>query len=227
MVEDIEKLEETRPSVAELEKKAEEKHSSAKKEKPVEKIEKKLEKEFIIPLRRKFKKTARYKRVPKAIRAIKEFLVRHMKVYDRDLRKIKLDKYLNEFIWTRGIRNPPSKVKVRVVVDGEFIRVELAELTEALKFKKQKLEKRETKTRPSVAELKKKEVEKPVEPGKTEEEKTEDETRRRKAMLEKEKKSAVVEAGRELEKATAKQAKHTTKDKTRQPKHQRRMALAK
>ena len=204
----------------------EEKHSHTKPEKTVEKIEKKIEKEFIIPLRRKFKKTARYKRVPKAIRAIKEYLVRHMKVYDRDLSKIKLDKYLNEFVWTRGIKNPPSKIKVRAFVDGEFIRAELAELTDALKFKKQKLERREE-TRPGLAELKKKESEKPTEPSKTEEEKTEDETRRRNAVLEKEKKSAVVEAGREMEKAAAKQSKHTTKDKTRQPKHQRRMALAK
>src|SRR3990167_7181621 len=101
------------------------------------------EREFIIPLRRKFKKTASYRRAPKAIRAIKEFLVRHMKVYDRDLKKIKLDKYLNEFIWTRGIKNPPSKIKIKAFVDGDFIRAELSELTEKLRFKKGKIEKRE------------------------------------------------------------------------------------
>lgn len=221
MTEETEKQEKHDEKKLGTENKHEEKHKA---EKPAEKtrpsvaeFEKKLEREFIIPLRRKFKKTARYKRVPKSIRAIKEYLVRHMKLYGRDLSKIKIDKYLNEFVWARGIRNPPSKIKVRAIVDGDFIRAELAELTEALKFKKQKLERRETKTRPSEAELKKKESERPAEPSKTEGEKAE----------EKEKQAAVIEAGKKIEKATAKQAKHTTRDKTRQPKHQRRMALQK
>src|SRR3989304_1747657 len=104
------------------------------------------EREFIIPLRRKFKKTASYRRAPKAIRAIKEFLVRHMKIYDRNLKKIKLDRYLNEFIWTRGIKNPPAKIKIKAVVDGDFIRAELAELPERLKFRKEKQGKRGKKT---------------------------------------------------------------------------------
>ncbi len=208
--------EKTRLGYAELkediEKKVEEKKAETHAEKKEEKKETETWKEFIIPLRRKFSKTARYRRVPKAIRAIKEFLVRHMKVYDRNLKKVKLDKYLNEFIWTRGIRNPPAKIKVRAVIDGDFIRAELVELTDKLKFKKARLEKRE-KTRPSVAELKK-EPEKGEE--KTEEEKIE----------EKEKKAAVVEAGQKMEKIEAKRMKHEAKI-SKQPKHQRRMALAK
>jgi|SRR3990172_1785559 len=195
----------------------EKKATGKKEEKPVEKAWK----EFIIPLRRKFKKTARYKRTPKAIRAIKEFLVRHMKVYERDLDKVKLDKYLNEFVWTRGIRNPPSKVKIKAIIDGDVIRAELSELSEKLKFKKSKLERRENK----VASVAKKEPEQKLEE-KTEEEKSEEETRRRGAMLEKEKKAAVVEAGQKIEKAAAKQAKHQAKV-SKQPKHQRRMALQK
>jgi large subunit ribosomal protein L31e len=182
----------------------------------VETTEKRIEKEFIIPLRSTFKKTVRYKRVPKSIKAIKLFLLRHMKVYDRDLKKIKIDKYLNEFIWARGIRSPPSKVKVKAFIEGDFIRVELTELSEKLKFKKEKLERRENK---SVATTpKKKEAEKPAEPTeKTEEAKAE----------EKEKKSAVVEAGKMMEKTSAKQAKHMGKEKPMQPKRQRRMALQK
>lgn len=172
-------------------------------------------KEFTIPLRRKFKKTASYRKTPKAIRAIKEFLVRHMKIYDGDLRNIKLDKYLNEFVWTRGIKNPPSKIKVRAIIEGNFVRAELAEMTEKLKFKKGKLEKREKKA--AEATPKRKEPEKELEsPGKTEEEKIE----------EKEKKAAVVEAGQKMEKAAEKQARHQTKI-SKQPKRQRRMALEK
>src|SRR3989304_5584071 len=121
------------------------------------------EREFIIPLRRKFKKTASYRRAPKAIRAIKEFLVRHMKIYDRNLKKIKLDRYLNEFVWTRGIKNPPAKIKIKVVIDGDFIRAELAELSETLRFKKDRLEKREKKTAAAPKAPKKEELEKLVE----------------------------------------------------------------
>ena len=87
-------------------------------------------------------------------------------------------------------------------------------MPEKLRFKKEKLEKRETK----ASEIKKKkEPEKPQVEEKTEEEKKE----------EKEKKAAVVEAGQKIEKATAKQTKHMVKEKPMQPKRQRRMALQK
>ncbi len=192
-------------------KKTEEKpKAEPKKEK---KEEKRQEKEFIIPLRSKFKNIARYKKTPKAIREIKKFLLRNMKIYDRDLKKIKLDKYLNEFMWSRGIKNPPAKVKVRAFMDGEFVRAELADLNEEMKFKKARLEKRE-KTSPPA---KKTQPEKPEIQEKTEEEKA----------VEKEKKASVIEAGKKMEKAASKQARHMGKEKPMQPKHQRRMALEK
>jgi len=194
--------------------------------KPETKEEEKKGKEFIVPLRRKFRKTAGYRRAQKAIMAIKEFLARHMRIYDRDLKKIKIDRYLNEFIWKRGIKNPPTKIKIKAVVDGDFIRAELAELTEKLRFRKEKLEKREKEAAAVAPKEKIRELEEPVEvpekmetrPGvaKSEEEKAE----------EKEKKAAVIEAGKELEKAAAKKMKRETKV-SKQPKRQRRMALAK
>ena len=204
-------------------KKIEEKPETTEAKKPEEKkakvetTEKRIEKEFIIPLRRIFKKTASYKRVPKSIRAIKLFLVRHMKLYERDVNKIKIDKYLNEFMWARGIKNPPAKIKIKAFVDGDFIKAELAELTEKLRFKKEKLERREKR----AAEVpKKKEVEKQEVSEEAKEEKAEEK------KIEKEKQAAVVEAGQKREKATAKQAKHLAKT-SKQPKHQRRMALQK
>ena len=75
----------------------------------------KIEREYIIPLREKCRAVPRHKRTVKAIRTIKEFLARHMKVRDRDLKKIKLDKYLNEFVWSRGIKNPIHKIKDKVI----------------------------------------------------------------------------------------------------------------
>ena len=90
-----------------------------------EKNDNKIEREYIIPLRREWSKVPRYKKANRAIKAIKKFLARHMKIRDRDLDKIKIDKYLNEEIWFRGIRKPPHKIKVKAVKDGEIVRVEL------------------------------------------------------------------------------------------------------
>lgn len=173
-----------------------------------------VEREYIIPLREKIRAVSRYKRANKAVKSIKEFLVRHMNIYDRDLNKIKIDKYLNEHLWFRGIRKPPYKVKVKVKKDGEFVRVELAELPEKLKFKKIReeklIQKAEAAKKPSVkSEAKKVEkVSKKEEP----EDKNKDGVDDKKE--ETEKKTAVVEAGQKFEKTEHKKQKHTTKVKT-------------
>ena len=166
------------------------------------------EKEYTISLREKVRAVPRYKKTNKAVRTIKEFLARHMKVYDRDLNKIKIDKYLNEYLWFRGIRNPPHKVKVKAKLDGEFVKVELAELPEKLKFKKLREEKREVKAKSS--EKKKPELKKP------DKEKSEDKNKDgvEDKKEETEKKSAVVEQGEKYEKAEYKKQKHLSKTKT-------------
>src|SRR3989344_2820451 len=110
-----------------------------------DKDSKNIEREYIVPLRAAWSKTPRYKRANKAVKTIKEFLARHMKVYDRDLNKIKIDRYLNDFIWSRGIKNPPSKVKVKVFKENGIVRVELADMSSHLSFKKNKLENRAVK----------------------------------------------------------------------------------
>src|SRR3989344_631244 len=85
----------------------------------VEHSKTKIEKEYVIPLRREFIKAPRYNRTSRAIRTIKEFIAQHMKVYDRDLSKIKLDVYFNNEMWFRGRKSPPGKVKVRAVKEEE------------------------------------------------------------------------------------------------------------
>ena len=186
-----------------------------KKTEPIEK----LEREYVIPLRNKWKKVPRYKRVNKAIKAIKEFLVRHMGISDRDLNKVRLDKYLNEFVWARGIRKPPIKIKVRAIKEGDIVRAELFEMPEKMKFKKLRKEKIEQKAM-EIVKSKKKTLEK-IKEGIKPEEKTEEEKKE-----EKEKAKAGEEAGKELGKAAAKTTKHQTKV-SKQPKRQRRQALAK
>ena len=49
-----------------------------------------LEREYVVPLRREWLKVQKYKRANKAIKALKVFIARHMKLYDDDLRKVKI-----------------------------------------------------------------------------------------------------------------------------------------
>ncbi len=113
-----------------------------------------LEREYIINLRREISKAPRYRKAKKAISAIRKFLVRHMRVQDRDVKLVKIERWLNEEIWRRGIRNPPTKVKIKAMkyLDGN-VRVELAELPKKEQFVKAREEK-------SKVEAKKKEEQK-------------------------------------------------------------------
>ena len=180
----------------------------------------KVEREYVIPLRYKGRAVPRYKKTPKAIKTIKEFLARHMKIKDRDLGKIKLDKYLNEQMWIRGIKRPPAKIKVKAVKENDVVRVELIDYSTKLKFKKL----REERIKKAAEEVgkKKKAVEKPEE--KTEEQQKEE---GEKKEVEKEKVKAGAESSKQLEKAAAKQIKHEVGGKRKQKTQPVRKALAK
>ncbi len=185
----------------------------------------KIERIYVIPIREKTRVVPRYRKTEKAVKTIKEFLVRHMKIYDRDLKKIKIDKYLNEILWMRGIRNPPHKIKVKVTKEGDIVRVEAIEFPTNLKFKKL----REERLEKSASEIEKKKKEEKKLEEKVEEEKPEEikKEETEKKEEEKEKIQATIEAGKELEKAAAKQMKHETKIKSKEPKRQFRQALQK
>lgn len=180
-----------------------------------------VSREYIIPLRAEFRKVPRYRRTSKAIKAIREFLVRHMKIRDRDLSKIKIDSYLNEFVWARGIKNPPHKIKIKATKEEDLVKVELVDYPDKLKFKKKRAEK-EDKAAEEISKKKKEEKKENEETSKKEEENKKEEEK----PVEEEKKAAVVEAGQELAKAQAKQARHQSIDRYK-PKHEHRKALAK
>ncbi len=169
--------------------------------------EEKIEREYIIPLREKGRVVPRYKKTPKAIRTVKEFLLRHMKVRDGDSNSIRIDSYLNEQLWMRGIKNPPYKVKVKAVKEGDVVRVYSADLPQNIKFKKAREEKIEEKAKEEL-EKKKTLMEKARETmkGKGEEKKADEE---KKEETEKEKSSQVAEET--IEKESAKAMKHTAK----------------
>ena len=101
-----------------------------------------LEREYIVPLKKESIKAPRYRRAKKAVRVLKEFIAQHMKVRDRDLRKIKLDINLNNELWFRGIKKPASKIKVKARKVGEFVYVELAEVPKVVEYKIKRLNKR-------------------------------------------------------------------------------------
>jgi large subunit ribosomal protein L31e len=66
------------------------------------------------------------KRAPRAMRIIKSFLIKHMKLEKRgegeeeeEPKKLIISNEVNEKIWSRGIEKPPRKVRVRAAKDKE------------------------------------------------------------------------------------------------------------
>ncbi len=81
----------------------------------------KLERVYNVPLRREWLKAPPYKRAKKAVAAVRQFLMRHMKG-----EQVKLGSHLNEAIWERGIKKPPHHVKVTAIKDDDgVVRAEL------------------------------------------------------------------------------------------------------
>lgn len=67
-----------------------------------------LERVYTIPLG-KVKLSQSQHRAVRAINMIKEFARHHMKVEE-----IKIEEELSQQIWSKGIRNPPRKIRVRM-----------------------------------------------------------------------------------------------------------------
>ena len=170
----------------------------------------KIEREYVIPLREKSRVVARYKKTPKAIKTIKEFLAKHMKVENRDLNKVKIDKNLNEFIWARGIKKHPYKIKVKAIKQGDVVKVELFNYPAKLKFKKLREEKLEKEALESIEKRKSmmQKMKENIQKKPEEEDKDKDGLNDKQEAEVKEKTSA--EATQKFEKTEAKKAKHQT-----------------
>ena len=98
------KIAEEKPVISDKEKSESQKKQSkpavAKKvSKKKKEVEIEIEREYVVPLKKGVLNVPRYRRAKKAIRVLKEFMVRHMKVRDRDLKKVKIDIYLNNELW--------------------------------------------------------------------------------------------------------------------------------
>jgi len=87
-----------------------------------------LERTYNVPLRREWLKAPKYKRAKKAVTALRQFLIKHMKPgLDKDGKyKFKIGKQLNLHLWKHGIKNPPHHVKINVTKDDDgVVKVEL------------------------------------------------------------------------------------------------------
>lgn len=162
------------------------------------KTEKKIERIYTIPLRKEWMKVPRHKRAKKTMKAIKQFLARHMKVPDRDINKIKIDRIINESVWSRGIKKPPYKITIKAVKDAEgMVKVEFASLpakhkSEEAKFKKKAAKlsakaeekaKKEAEEKKKAEEAERKKKEEEAKKGKTEEEITEEKKKKEKEKI--------------------------------------------
>ncbi len=188
-----------------------------------------LERTYIIPLRREWLKVPEYKRANKAVKAIKQFLVRHMKVYDRDTRRVKIDLLLNNELRFRGMRKPPAKIKIKAVkYDNDIVKVELAEIPKIIKYKLDRERRKRLLSEKKIEEeTKKKAAEEAARKAaeKKAEKKPEEETKEE-VKEKKEKKEAVKEEGLKRAKQEHKRMKHETKMKPVK-KPLKRMALEK
>lgn len=117
----------------------------------------KLERIYTVPLGEAYEQT-RNKRVPRAIKILREFIGRHMKA---DGEKILLSEALNKSLWVRSIQKPPRRVKVRLVKDEGVIRAylpdEKAEEKKAAPKSDAKKEEKKAEEKPAVKAEKKEE----------------------------------------------------------------------
>ena len=155
-----------------------------------------LERVYVVPLRSGWINTPYYRRVKRAVKILKEFIAKHMKVENRDSRKVKLDMYVNNEI---GFRNesPPNKLKVKATkMDNGDVRVELVDIPDVIKYKMARTARLKDEAEKRVAEKPKEE--KVEEKKQTEEDKAKE--------VEKEKAVEIAEEVRD--KAKKKEMKH-------------------
>jgi large subunit ribosomal protein L31e len=124
--------EETKEVMEEIEEEAEEAEEVEAKEERAEKRERKEAEEeiveerlYTIPLGRAWI-SPRKKRAPRAMRLIRSFVERHMKMRGggskegmEEVGRLLISNEVNEKVWSRGIEKPPRKIRVRLAKDKE------------------------------------------------------------------------------------------------------------
>lgn len=127
-----------------------------------------IERVYVIPLRREFLKTPRWRRAKKAVATVRAYLLKHTK-----METVKLGRWLNETVWGKGARHPPGKITVKVIIDKEkkLASAEMATLPKkAIKVQKKLDEKKKKENKKKKAEKAEEAKETKAEEVKTEEE---------------------------------------------------------
>ena len=102
--------------------------------------EKELERIYVVPLRN-VKRGKSSKAAPRAVKTVRDYLVRHMKVTED---KVWIDDSLNHELWSHGKYSVPSKIRVRAVkFEDGVVEASLPEL--GLKTSRRELLKEEKK----------------------------------------------------------------------------------
>jgi len=171
--------------------------------------EKELERIYIIPLK-KAKLGPSSQAAPKAVKQVRSYLTKHMKVHSED---IWIDDSLNQELWSQGKYKIPSKMRVRAVkFDDGVVEVTLPEIGEK-KSRRELLKEEKEKKEPI---LRREEAEMPEEGAAG----TEDyeiaptgdgEVKIKKKKAPKEKKAEAAPKKKEVKKAEKKQTKKSTK----------------
>ncbi|MEM3565325.1 MAG: 50S ribosomal protein L31e [Candidatus Bathyarchaeia archaeon] len=124
-----ESLEEELVEETEAEKPLEEEEAKEEVKPPREEIEEEIVEErfYTIPLGKAWLVPPN-KRAPKAIRIIRDFIKRHMKLEakregeeeeEAEPKKLIISNEVNERVWSRGIEKPPRKIRVRAARDRD------------------------------------------------------------------------------------------------------------
>jgi len=92
---------------------------------------------YTVPLRDAYKSPRVY-RARKAIKYLRDYLKKHLKS------EVAIGPGLNQKIWARGIKKPPSKVKVTVSKEDDKYRAELFGYVPKKKPEKKKVEKKKS-----------------------------------------------------------------------------------
>jgi large subunit ribosomal protein L31e len=74
-----------------------------------------IERVYTVPLGRAWM-AQKYRRSEKAMTLLRKFVERHMKPTE-----MIIDPSVNEAIWSKGIRNPPRKIRVKMTKDDEGV----------------------------------------------------------------------------------------------------------
>lgn len=123
-----------------------------------------MERVYTVNLRKGFIKAVRWKKTPRAAKEVKIFISKHLKTA---VDHVRLSNTLNNYLWARGIKNPPSRVKVTAIKDDKgFVNVELFGVVKEPAKQEEKPQQREKEHKKEEKLQQKEKEEKPKQPEK-------------------------------------------------------------